>query len=156
MGELQRSTFSCEEREKKTTEYRDDINKQVLAVRRQIEQAELEAMKGEKVSSTCAIRPGGRVFGGRGGDRRGRGERGERGDAGALSRRRFEERRQVVERTVREAETTGTDVALSRCPPSRLRCARRLHTSPQVAARRKFERFGSDDLKNRHSFPRVN
>ena len=82
MRELFSPDLSREEREKKMTEYRDDINKQVLAVLTADQQAQLEAMKGEKVDIDMSqLRPGGPGgFGGRGGDRPGRGERGERGE----------------------------------------------------------------------------
>ena len=80
MRELFSPDLSREEREKKMTEYRDDINKKVLAVLTADQQAQLEAMKGEKVEIDMSqLRPGGPGgFDGRGGDRPGRGERGER------------------------------------------------------------------------------
>jgi Spy/CpxP family protein refolding chaperone len=81
MRELFSPDLSREEREKKMTEYRDDINKKVLAVLSSDQQAQLESMKGEKVEVDLSqLRRGGPGGPGGGGDRpRGRGERGEGG-----------------------------------------------------------------------------
>jgi Spy/CpxP family protein refolding chaperone len=74
MREVFNPDLSREERDKKMSEYRDDINKKVLAVLTSDQQAQLEAMKGEKVDVDMSqLRQGPGGPGGRGGDRPGRG-----------------------------------------------------------------------------------